>query len=171
MQQGIPVLFLSLLLLVTTSCGFHPHDNGLIYQKMQMLILESPDLYGPLAQKVRWYLRLNGVVIFDKKSLKENVPSLCILNSSESQEKVSIFRDGKIAEHQILIKVQAQVLIPGYNPYQFEVNAFRSFFDRPLTALAKNSEQETIHQEMLDHIAQQLVRKLLQVYEKAEKKS
>lgn len=68
------------------------------------------------------------------------------------------------AEYQLVLHVQAQVLIPGHDIYPLQVNIFRTFFDNPLTALAKDAEAEVLRQEMRDQAAQQLVRQLLAVH-------
>ncbi len=126
-------------------------------------MLESSDPYGPLARSIRQQLRLNNVTIVDD-AMRKDIPTLRIIGSSESQETVSIFRNGVAAENQLVLHVQAQVLIPGHDIYPLQVNVFRTFFDNPLTALAKEAEAEVLRQEMREQAAQQLVRQLLTVH-------
>lgn len=131
--------------------------------ELQKLLLESSDPYGPLARSIRQQLRLNNVTIVDD-AMRKDIPTLRIIGSSESQETVSIFRNGVAAENQLVLHVQAQVLIPGHDIYPLQVNVFRTFFDNPLTALAKEAEAEVLRQEMREQAAQQLVRQLLTVH-------
>lgn len=148
--------------LVTAGCGFYLRGTAPISQEIKTLILESQDFYGPLTRAIEEQLHLNGVTII-KDTKRKDVPSLRIITARETQDTASIFLNGKAAEYQIALIVEAQVLLPGQNPNPLSVSTFRLFFDDPLTALAKSSEKEIIYQEMRDQVAQKLVYKLLAV--------
>ena len=180
------------LAVLTAGCGFHLRGNTSVPTEFQKITFDTSDPYGPLSRSIREQLRLSGITIVDPKvhdskttdatttssaSIVDNsataakpadgsdkLPSLRIVGSSESKETVSIFKDGKTAEYQMVLNVNAQVLVRGHDLYPLTVRVYRSFFDNPLTALAKDAEQEMIRQEMRDQAAQQLVRKLLSVH-------
>jgi LPS-assembly lipoprotein len=162
-RHRILTLLLGLAVLVTAGCGFNLRGTTQVPPELQKLLLESSDPYGPLTRAVRQQLRLSNVTIVDDP-MRKDLPALRILGSSENQDTVSIFRNGVTAEYQLVLHVQAQVLIPGHDIYPLRVNIFRTFFDNPLTALAKDAEAEVLRQEMREQAAQQLVRQLLTVH-------
>ncbi len=163
-HQPMSTLFLTLALLVTAGCGFHLRGTTSVPCALRTLVVESSDPYGPLSRAVRAELRLNNVMIVDSARKNSNyLPALRLGSESITRDSASLFQDGKTAEYQITLTVTAQIVIPDDGIYPISATVFRSFFDNPLAALAKDSEQNIILGEMRIQAVDQLVRKLLAV--------
>lgn len=164
MQYQIIAFILICILMIIAGCNFHLHNNRHRFHERTRITLSSYDPYGPLTRAIHAELHLNNVIIVKNADTYNAIlPSLRILNASESQVTTSVFQDGKTAEYQLTLMVQAQVFMPEKDYYPIDVKIHRSFFDNPLTTLAKDAEGELIRQEMRQQAARQLVDTLFSV--------
>ncbi|MGL9760173.1 MAG: LPS assembly lipoprotein LptE [Symbiopectobacterium sp.] len=171
MQHRLCTLLLGLVVLVTAGCGFHLRGTTQPRSELKVLTLISNDPFGPLTKTIRDQLRASDVRI-EEDAAHQDIASLRIIGSTEEvRDTVSIFQDGSTAEYQLVLTIQAQVLLPGEDTYPLSVTVFRTFFNNPLTALAKDAEQDIIRKEMRRQAAGQLVRKLVTINSSNEVKN
>lgn len=157
--------YLALLMLLAislTGCGFHLQYETEVPTRFKTLSYVSGDPYGRLSRNIKELLRDNKVTLANIND-PANYPSLRIVGDSLSKSTISIYQDGKAAEYQLVLTIQAQVVIAGEQIHPINVRVFRTFFDNPAAALAKTVEQNLIEDEMYKQAAKQIIRKLKSV--------
>ncbi|XKM14096.1 LPS assembly lipoprotein LptE [Orbaceae bacterium ac157xtp] len=152
--------WLIVLSLITLSgCGFHLQNETQIPAQFQTMIFTSYDPFGELSREIKNLLMDNKVKLTVQND-KNPYPVLQVLTSNLNKNTISVYQDGKAAEYQLILTVNAQITLAGKDIYPLTVKVFRTFFDNPSTALAKSTEQSLIEKEMHNQAAKQLIAKL-----------
>ena len=151
-----------LLTISLTGCGFHLQHDTEVPARFKKMSYMSYDPYGRLSRDIKELLRDNHVTLTNNES-SQNFPVLKVIRDSLDRSTISIYKDGKAAEYQLVLTVETQVIIEKEKIYPINVRVFRTFFDNPSAALAKTTEQDLIEDEMYMEAAKQIIRKLKSV--------
>lgn len=160
MKKYIAIIMLMAISL--SGCGFHLQNKNDIPSRFKTMSYISYDPYGKLSRYVKEILHDNQVKLVTDDASGQ-YPTLSITSEHIDRNTISIYKDGKAAEYQLVLTVQAQAVTNGKQIYPINVRVFRTFFDNPSNPLAKTAEQNLVEDEMYKQAAKQVLRKLKSV--------
>jgi LPS-assembly lipoprotein len=145
-------------LILVSACGFTPKGQVITRADIQSVYLSTPDPYGQLTREVEQQLRFANIDILSKPD--EQMIQLRIGAEVQSRRTLSLYDNAQAAEYEIGYSVQYQIVRPNKEPLSFTVNIHRDFLENPKQALASSREAELILNEMREHTAKRIIRRL-----------
>jgi len=155
------LLALLLVLSLTTACGFKLRGNYLLHEQLQTLHVRADDQHGELARLVKQQLSINNVNI--KPNLSSDAPVLRLQKDALSRRTLSLFKNGQVAEYELIYTVKYQLIFPNENPLNFQFELNRDYQDDPDRALAKGRELDLILGELRVLAADKILRDLASI--------
>ncbi|MCE2569963.1 LPS assembly lipoprotein LptE [Motilimonas eburnea] len=145
-------------LLLLTGCGFTPKGQVINRADINSVYLSTPDPYGQLTREVEQQLRFAKIDIL--RHPDEHMVQLRVGSEQQSKRTISLYDNGQSAEYELGYGVQYQIIQPGKEPLSFTINIHRDFLENPQQALASSREAELILNEMREHAARRIIRRL-----------
>ncbi|MEW9810026.1 MAG: LPS assembly lipoprotein LptE [Candidatus Symbiodolus clandestinus] len=158
------------LLMLLSGCGFQSQTVAQLPQAYRTLIVQSSDPYSPLTRAVQGQLRQQGFTVIE--SSQHPTLQLELLDKQEERSLRSLFTDGKAAQYQLVVRLQAQLhwlvrvtpepsMIRSVEKTPLATVVSHTFFDNPQAALAASVEQQLVQQQLYQQAAHQLVHQLM----------
>jgi LPS-assembly lipoprotein len=149
---------LGCLLLVTqlSSCGFKLRGD-LPLQKYPAIYLQG-DKHSELLSLLGKQLSRNEVKLLADPDSKAAIFQLD--EDSLNRRALTIFQNGQVAEYELIYKVKYQLLLPGQEPKQYQIELNRDYQDDPDRALAKSKELDLLLTELRSQAVARILRQL-----------
>lgn len=154
------LLFLLLMMLTLTSCGFHPRGELPLAQPLHNLYLESRDPYGQLAHNLQQYLKASSVHLTDSPTKADTV--LVITKEEMGQQLLGVAGTQQTRQYSLSITVAFQITSPTglvLVPQQ-AVTESRTIPILANQTLAGSNEANNIYSQMRQAIAYDIMNRL-----------
>lgn len=148
-------IFLALLTLSLTACGFHLRGDYDVPEALDKLSVSSYDQYSQFTRIVKNRLRLNEIEIVEPA---KDIPNLYLVSETISSRTLSIYQNTIAAEKELTLNATFRVTVPDVGTKTFTTTVSRSYLDNPLTALAKSMESAMLVDEMRQLASSQIIR-------------
>ncbi len=151
-KVGLIIILSSLL----SACGFQLRGDYLLNDELQTLYVSSSDVHGELTRLVKQHLTRNKVKVLKQKTLE--APELRIMSDKLDRRTLSVFKNGQVAEYELIYSVHYQLRFANEEPIDFRFELNRDYQDDPNFALAKSRELSLLLSEMRTSAADKILR-------------
>ena len=158
-------LFIPIISLVLTGCGFHLRNHLVLPNNTQVVHVQSSTPFSPLVIQLQRNLSDSNisVVTDDTASTTSTPPSqLSIISERWGELPIAIDAHGRVQEFSLryatvfsLTDPQGKVLIP-----QQVIELSRDYVSPPVDAIGTNTERETLTKELYREMASSILRRI-----------
>jgi len=159
-RNALAHLLLLSLLTALSACGFHLRGDVELPPVLQDTYIDSRDPYTGIARPLRTQLERSGVTVLETREQASAL--LRIVNERSENRVLSVGSSGKATEYELFNEVvfslsdaAGKVLI---EPQTVRMTRDLVFDETEL--LGKLSEADSIHREMLDSLARQILTRI-----------
>lgn len=160
MRSAIIVCLAFTLLL--SGCGFKLRDSQPLPVGITQIHLASAQQYSPLKRSVQSYLALYQIPKVDTVSAdkKAQTVTLYLMPDTLDRRLLSLFPTGQVAEYELVLSVNFQVIFPDKDPQWVKFDVTREYQDDPDAILAKSRELDLVLEELRSQAADRMIRML-----------
>ncbi|MDP7591500.1 MAG: LPS assembly lipoprotein LptE [Litorilituus sp.] len=143
------------------SCGFQLRGDYLLDKELQTLYVSSSDVHGQLTRLLKQHLKRNQVNVLTSKTAQS--PELRIMSDKLDRRTLSVFKNGQVAEYELIYTVHYQLRFVNAEPQNFRFEVNRDYQDDPSQALAKSRELSLLLSEMRQSAADKILRNMASI--------
>ena len=155
-QKAWRLFAIVLMITQLSSCGFQLRGD-LPLQKYPAIYLQG-DKHSELLNLLGKQLSRNQVKLLPDAD--SNAAIFQLDEDSLTRRALTIFPNGQVAEYELIYKVKYQLLLPGQEPKQYQLELNRDYQDDPDRALAKSKELDLLLTKLRGQAVARILRQL-----------
>ncbi|MBO1255410.1 hypothetical protein J3L16_06900 [Alteromonas sp. 5E99-2] len=153
-------LFLVLVVLELTACGFQLRQSPPLPEGIEGVSIISPNLQSKLARALSSRLKIYQLSEITTQQTDNSTVQITLQPEDLERRLLSIFSTGQVAEYELIYSVNYTVSFPDSAPVNGYVEVLREYQDDPDQVLAKSRELEVVLSEVRQEAADRIIRLL-----------
>lgn len=162
LRLTLATLLLSFVLISTSGCGFKLRGGQPLPPGITQIYLTGQQDFTPFRRSVEKYLNLYEIPWVETLNAesKDTTVGIFLMPDNLDRRLLSLFPTGQVAEYELVLSIQYQVVFPGEEPQFIEFDVTREYQDDPDAILAKSRELDLVLSELRQQAADKMIRML-----------